>query len=99
MEHTMKIGPLDTKIAAPPLAGERKSASASKADGSSPSAMVDLSSVATMKVDAEGEGSFDAAKVARIAEAIREGRLIINASAIADKLLANAQEVLDQQRR
>jgi negative regulator of flagellin synthesis FlgM len=61
--------------------------------------MVDLSSVATMKVDAEGEGSFDAAKVARIAEAIREGRLVINASAIADKLLANAQEVLDQQRR
>lgn len=95
----MKIGPLDTKIAAPPLAGERKPASASKAGETGPSAMVDLSSVATMKVDAEGEGSFDAAKVARIAEAIREGRLIINAAAIADKLLANAQEVLDQQRR
>ncbi len=94
----MKIGPLDTKITAPPLAGERKTSSTAKTAEEGTSAMVDLSSVATMKVEAEGEGSFDTAKVARIAEAIRDGRLVINASAIADKLLANAQELLDKQR-
>lgn len=95
----MKIGPLDSKIAVSPLAGERKPASASKPGETGPSAMVDLSSAATMKIQAEGEGSFDAAKVARMAEAIREGRLVIDASAIADKLIANAQEELDQHRR
>jgi negative regulator of flagellin synthesis FlgM len=99
MEHTMKIGPLDTKIAAPPVPGERKSASVASAGGTSPSAKVDLSTAATMKVEAEGEGAFDAAKVAAIAQAIREGRLVINPGAIADRLIANAQELLDTQRR
>ena len=41
------------------------------------------------------DGSFDAAKVDRIAKAISEGKFTINANAIADKLVSNAQELLD----
>ena len=37
---------------------------------------------------------FDAEKVARIAQAIADGKFTINAEAIADKLIANAQELL-----
>jgi negative regulator of flagellin synthesis FlgM len=51
---------------------------------------------AALKLDPNGEGSFDAAKVERIAQAIRDGQLKINAGAIADKLISNAQELLDR---
>ena len=37
---------------------------------------------------------FDQAKVDRIAQAIRDGNYQINADAIADKLISNAQELL-----
>jgi len=37
---------------------------------------------------------FDAEKVQRISEAIRDGKFTVNADAIADKLIANAQELL-----
>jgi negative regulator of flagellin synthesis FlgM len=37
---------------------------------------------------------FDADKVARMSEAIANGTFRINADAIADKLIANAQELL-----
>ena len=40
------------------------------------------------------EGVFDADKVKRISEAIRDGKFSVNADAIADKLIANAQELL-----
>ena len=40
------------------------------------------------------DGSFDAAKVDRIAKAISEGKFTVNANAIADKLVSNAQELL-----
>ena len=40
------------------------------------------------------EGVFDAEKVQRISEAIRDGKFTVNADAIADKLIANAQELL-----
>ena len=94
----MKIGPLDTTIAAPPPASDRKSpAAASKT--AAPGTTVELSPLATMKLDAQGEGSFDAAKVAAMSAAISEGRFVVNAEAIADKLLANAQELLDRNRR
>lgn len=50
---------------------------------------------ASASVAGADDGSFDAAKVARISQAISEGKFTINASAIADKLIANAQELLD----
>lgn len=40
------------------------------------------------------DGSFDAEKVSRIAAAIEKGEFKINADAIADKLIANATEML-----
>jgi len=95
----MKIGPLDTTIAAPPPASDRKSPAAAPAKAAAPGTTVELSPLATMKLDAQGEGSFDAAKVAAMSAAISEGRFVVNAEAIADKLLDNAQELLDRNRR
>lgn len=59
------------------------------------SAKVELSNAAsalgTQEID---DGSFDAAKVQRISQAISEGKFTINAQAIADKLISNAQELV-----
>jgi negative regulator of flagellin synthesis FlgM len=60
-----------------------------------PSAQVAISSTAQIAASAGADdGSFDAAKVARISQAISEGKFTVNANAIADKLVANAQELL-----
>ena len=40
------------------------------------------------------EAVFDTAKVQRISDAIRNGQFKVNPEAIADKLIANAQELL-----
>jgi negative regulator of flagellin synthesis FlgM len=42
---------------------------------------------------------FDSAKVTSISKAIADGTFSVNAEAIADKLIANAQEVLGQVKR
>lgn len=62
-----------------------------------PSTQVAISSTAKLAASGGGadDGSFDAAKVDRIAKAISEGKFTINARAIADKLVSNAQELLD----
>jgi len=44
------------------------------------------------------DASFDKAKVERISAAIRDGRFQVDAGAIADKLIANAQELLGRVR-
>lgn len=61
------------------------------------SAQVAISSAAKLAAAGTGsdDGSFDAAKVQRISQAISEGKFTVNASAIADKLVANAQELLN----
>jgi len=51
-----------------------------------------------MLSQAAQDPTFDQAKVDRIAQAIRDGNFSINPGAIADKLLANAQEVLGRSR-
>lgn len=43
---------------------------------------------------AEGAADFDAVKVARISQAMRDGRFSVDAGAIADKLIANARVLL-----
>jgi negative regulator of flagellin synthesis FlgM len=43
--------------------------------------------------------TFDADKVARISQAIANGTFKINAEVIADKLIANAEEVLSKVQR
>jgi len=59
------------------------------------SAQVAISNAAQIAASAgSDDGSFDAAKVDRISKAISEGKFTINANAIADKLVSNAQELL-----
>lgn len=61
------------------------------------SAQIELSSTATKLLSGVSEeGSFDAEKVGRITQAITDGKFSVNADAIADKLIANAQELLSR---
>jgi negative regulator of flagellin synthesis FlgM len=91
----MKIGPIELANTAAGAAAERAERRAPGTGGpaAEPSAKVDLSSSA-VAIGAGVDGSFDQAKVDRIAQAIRDGRFEVNAEAIADKLIANAQELL-----
>jgi negative regulator of flagellin synthesis FlgM len=95
----MKIGHLDNKAAVSPTVTERKSTtSASGGHAAEPSAKVELSSPALLS-SAGTDPVFDAEKVQRIADAIRDGKFEINAGAIADKLIVNAQELLSTSRK
>jgi negative regulator of flagellin synthesis FlgM len=76
----------DAKAAAAPVAG---------AHAADASAQVQLSAAASSLLGAApADGDFDADKVARISQAIENGSFKINADVIADKLIANAQELL-----
>ncbi len=89
----MKIGPFNTSPAVTPTA-ERKTASAPSAPGAEPSTQVALSTAAAALTSPAANTSFDAKKVERIAQAIRDGKFTVNPEAIADKLIGNAQELL-----
>lgn len=97
----MKIGSFEAKPVAPAPAPERKGGASevSAVAGSEASSQVALSSAASSlmaKVADSGgtDPAFDAAKVERIATAIREGKFQVNADVIADKLIVNAEELL-----
>ena len=99
----MKIGhPADTPAAAaagaPAAADAAKAgqaqAAAATAGAADASATVALSSTAATLLSGGASGEFDAEKVARMSEAIASGSYKVNAEAIADKLIANAQELL-----
>jgi negative regulator of flagellin synthesis FlgM len=102
----MKIGhsadkPLPAAAAAagtPAAPAEAAKATAGVAASAAPtvdaSATVALSSTASTLLSSGAAGEFDAEKVARIAGAIADGSFKINPEAIADKLIANAQELL-----
>ena len=96
----MKIGHAEPPVAAPPTTGRSASADAAKPasgqDGVESSAKVELSHTAASLRSGTPQASadFDADKVARISQAISDGSFKINPEAIADKLIANAQEVL-----
>jgi negative regulator of flagellin synthesis FlgM len=92
----MKIGPSEPRIVPAPITGERTTNMSARPEHARSSAEVNLSSMADLKVDPHGEGSFDAAKVERITQAIRDGSFSVNAGAITDQLIANAQELLDR---
>ena len=91
----MKIGQTDNTAVATAV-NERKpgTPAANAAAASSTSAKVALSSTAAQLAAKGSDGVFDADKVARISQAIRDGSFSVNADAIADKLIANAQELL-----
>lgn len=99
----MKIGsPPDTPPVAPATGrtdsgdASRKTAAATPQAAAEPSAQVELSSTATslMSGTQGASAEFDAEKVARMSQAIADGSFTVNPEAIADKLLANAQELL-----
>ena len=94
----MKIGSFENKpiAATPPAVAERKVATAaSAAPAAEASAKVDLSAAASaLSAGTPNDGSFDAGKVERIAQAIRDGNFKVNPEAIADKLIDNAKELL-----
>lgn len=81
-----------------PATQARSGAPATAPDGS---AKVELSSAAATLISTikGSPAEIDAAKVARISQAIADGSFRINPEAIADKLIANAQEVLGSVKR
>jgi negative regulator of flagellin synthesis FlgM len=87
----MKIGPIETKPVTTPAAPERKAVGAAGGPAEA-SAQVQLSPAAK-GLDA-ADATFDAEKVERIAQAIRDGKFQVDAEAIADKLIVNAEELL-----
>ena len=101
----MKIHSFDNNKNVKPAGGGNAAATAPAASANAPakgattaaapeaSAKVALSPAASLLVN-ESNADFDAAKVARIAQAIRDGKFQINAEAIADKLIGNAKELL-----
>lgn len=92
----MKIGNLNQPATTAPVADRKAPATAKPAAGgkaSDASATVELSATANLLTQ-PADGSFDAEKVQRIAQAIRDGKFKVNHEAIADKLIANAQELL-----
>jgi negative regulator of flagellin synthesis FlgM len=97
----MKIGTISSTVATTAIDTDRRTAtqqnstsSVSMPLGDDSSTQVELSPEATMLSHASEDPSFDQAKVARIAQAIRDGSFSINPGAIADKLLSNAHELL-----
>jgi negative regulator of flagellin synthesis FlgM len=101
----MKIGhsadkPLPAPAAGTPAAPAEAAAKATadvRATGAAnvdASATVALSSTASTLLSSGAAGEFDTDKVARVAGQIADGSFKINPEAIADKLIANAQELL-----
>lgn len=95
----MKIGSFDAKTGAPAATSAEGRAARSSTEkpakaGGDDSAKVEISSAGNAIADAAGDPSFDAAKVERIAQAIRDGQFKVNPEKIADKLIANAQDLL-----
>lgn len=100
----MKIGhPADKPLPAPAAGTPAAPAEAAKATAGvhatgaaqvDASATVALSSTASTLLSGGASGEFDAEKVARIAGQVADGSIKINPEAIADKLIANAQELL-----
>ena len=99
----MKIGPHDLKTLPAAIAGERNKtlpgAGTPPGAAAEASASVDLSASASLRAQGRGEVAFDQAKVDRMTVAIREGTYKVDAGAIADKLIANAEELLGRTRR
>ncbi|MDT7836197.1 flagellar biosynthesis anti-sigma factor FlgM [Aquabacterium sp. OR-4] len=90
----MKIGQLDTKGVTPAVSERRATGTGSAGSSAEPSAKVELSTTVSQLSASGSEGVFDAEKVKRISDAIRDGKFEVNADAIADKLISNARELL-----
>ena len=101
----MKIGTSHETAAAAANADKPAAAKAGRSAGNGPtaapnapeaSAQLELSSTAASLMASSEDGSFDAAKVARISQAIADGKFVVNAHTIADKMISNAQELISR---
>ncbi len=97
----MKIGPLNEAAlaaATSPVKADR--AAVRPEDGASATAGVPVTvSAAARSLEVSSAGSgIDEAKVAAVRAAIADGTFTVNAGAIADKMLSNAQEILSRLR-
>lgn len=92
----MKIGHLDNMLPPTPVSGERRAAAAGTpaAAGAEASKVLISPEAAALASAAADDGSFDAAKVEAMSQALKDGTFKVNADTIADKLIANAQELL-----
>lgn len=104
----MKIGLTDSISkpvipANPSTAGKagEGAAAAAKSTASSAGVSVSVSNLARTleKPEVSAPGVIDTAKVDQVKAAIQGGTYVVNAEAIADKLLANAQEMLNRTTR
>lgn len=102
----MKIGSTSSPAAdaaALARANAEAGAAAAKArggpQGADAASSVQLSSTAAGLLAGTSAPEFDAAKVERMKQAIADGSFKVNAEAIADKLIANAQELLGSIKR
>jgi negative regulator of flagellin synthesis FlgM len=100
----MKIGNCTPTAAPAPVSGPSqqsgrtaeapREAAPPPAPDSEDSATVRMSDTVSTLFDRPDQGGFDAEKVARIRQAVSDGTYRVNAEAIADRLLANAQDLL-----
>ena len=103
----MKIGNVTEKPPALPVAAPTTAATdaakpgaaaaaqaAAVAPAADASSKVEISSTASTLLSGGASGEFDAEKVARMSAAIDSGTFKVNPQAIADKLIANAAELL-----
>lgn len=104
----MKIGSPDNQTAVNSLVTDRAASNATRktsgdsstnsTSSSDDSTSVELSDTAAQLLATPSDGTFDADKVARISQAIKDGSFQANPEKIADKLISNAQELLDRTR-
>jgi negative regulator of flagellin synthesis FlgM len=81
-----------TKLPNTQLVKETRGPSVKKTESASND--VELSSLASQLAASDNESPFDAGRVAEIKQAISEGKFSINASAIADRLIVSAKELI-----
>ena len=86
-----------TATTAPPKAGQGPAATASQAASSAGVAVTVSTRARALEQANRGESAdVDMAKVEAVRTAIEQGTYVVNPEVIADKLLANAQEMLNR---
>lgn len=93
-EHQMKVNASTDSMRPDPATGKAVAKGAATAvAGNSDTATVRLSGVSASLAAGDSGPAFDASKVASITQAIREGRFEVDSGVVADKLIANVNEL------
>jgi negative regulator of flagellin synthesis FlgM len=86
--------------AKPAAAAADEAAKAAPAKAATAGVPVTMSnSLKALDISSRASGDFDAGRVKAVKDAIDKGEFSVDAEAIADKLLANAQEIFSRSRR